>query len=339
MLGGGNPYRREQAYARGAQAAIALAEARRKQEESIAKETALRGLENSSDPNERNIATYFRAGIDPREYTGSRKDLQGIGWGDEARAAIPANLQGMELVNALNLVRDAKPHALTQIQDHTVFNPMLLPGSQPMATNDIGRAMMATESSKQAENYAQAGAANALARHRDAVGVTPEGIDGLLAQANDMSANGVPQETIDTWLTLQMTGRGVKVSAPPKHSPLTGPELSAYFGDDPGAARSFLVWQDKNGSGDDRADLRKFFAQQEAAAAAAPKPVPQAAPSLMDRLSAAVGIGKSEAHGVDPAKQKRGTDAATPQTQADYDALPSGALYRDPDDGKLRRKR
>ncbi|MGO1069321.1 hypothetical protein [Lysobacter sp. CA199] len=144
----------------------ALAESERKMEDAVKERDARLARESLAraqrEAGNADMADYIIAGINPQQFSGAAKDRQAIGWGDEAwkTATSDPALQGVELLNRMNMVREGKPIDLTKIEDHTVYDPTRSPANQQLITNDIGQALIQSLGARATASLSQAGASD-----------------------------------------------------------------------------------------------------------------------------------------------------------------------------------
>lgn len=323
LFGGGDNLGRTSAYQQGAlqgsRLESAMLDARKRRDAEIGRQQAAQA---ASDAGDNELADAILQGFGtPNAISAYRTGAQTRGFRDSAMG-IARNPHGdLNELNRMMLVIGGKPTDLTTIRDHTVFNPLETPDSQPLTTNELGQAMIGLDQARQATERAHQGAYGAQARASDA-----------LADVRRGKVSG-----------MEPDGESVKPSA------LTKTEIEALFGNenggvDPSAYRSFLAFQHRNAETDQRFRNAHFAAQAyatdmhgiESGAGTTAGKSAGGEDGFLSRIMNAFGGGDS---GVpDPAHQKSAADAAHPRSKAEYDALPAGTLYLDPD-GTLRRKR
>jgi hypothetical protein len=339
----------------------AMLGARKARDAEIGRQTLAQKAQDAGDGD---LASMILQSRDPRELGGYRLDQQKLGWGNDAMSAARAPNADMNAVNRMLMVMSGKPADLTKIEDHTVLNPLQTPDAQHLTTDDLGQAMVGAEHALAGQRNASADASRALATKRGGGStLTDDDLQSLMTQAGEMANSDGPgshQAEADAWLQQQVAARG-GTSAPKEVKPtaLTSAEIKALFGTDTGsvdgtAYRGFLAYQNEKSKQDPRFRDARFASQQYAqdmhgitagsATTATGAPSAPVEPGLGSRLMSALTGGSTSAAPapaapVNPADQHTASDAAQPKSKADYDALPSGALYVDPSDGNVRRKR
>ena len=241
-------------------------------------------------------------------------------------------------LNRLNrelMVLHGQPSQLTKVEGQNVLNPMVTPDTQTVAPTDIGEAMIGTQQATAGERNAQAGAANALATlragpqsaafnaladQREAKTGAPTALGGVGLKPSKLT---VPEMT--TALGGEPNARGVRHIDPAKLRQFNTLQQGMIEAGDPNASNSqYVLDRFENSYGND------------------PEDVP---PGTLDiPTDAQAGFDYAAKHGgrvpvtTQPAVVPNPKGVATPKSKADFDALPSGAVYIDPGDGTTRRK-
>ena len=364
MLGGGSDQAYQQGELRGAQVARALAGAREARDKEVGRQQAAQRAYSAGN---NDLGDALMRGENLQETTAGLGNIQHQGFLTDAMKQATDPNASLDSLNRRMIVIGGKPVDLTNIQDNTVYNPMVSPGSQNLQTNEIGNAMIGAEHALSTQRNASAGALDAMAGYHHAqtdkvLGMPMGALDdatlqSIMAQGSAMANEGGPganQAAADLWIQQQMEGHGAHTvggapHANDKPTSLSSEEIKAMFGtNEPGVVntseyRRFLDFQRSHGIPNAqraaqmfRTDMSNVEGGPELPAAPAPA---VDSPSLVDSFKSAVGFGPKHTGPVDHAAQKSAADAATPTSQAEFDALPPGTLFVNPKDGKLLRKK
>lgn len=333
----------------------AMLEARKARDAEIGRQALAKAAQESGDEE---LANFFLQGTNPASVGNFRLDRQKQGFlGDAMTLARDPN-SDQNLLNREMTVIGGKPVDLTKIEGNMVLNPTVTPDSQHINPTALGDAMIGAEHALSGQRNASAEASHALAAKREGLPqLTDDDLGELMSQATAMANEGGPgahQAEADAWLQEQVAQRGGTPGAGAvKATGLTDGQIKAMFGGDAKEYRKFLAYQHRNAQKDPRFNDARYAARAYAAgdmsdveggatttAAPPPSPVePSLGSRMMDAITNLTGGGEAAPAHVNPTEQLSGSDAARPKSKADYDALPSGALYIDPGDGQLRKKR
>lgn len=252
----------------------------------------------------------------PNEVVGAGQQLQA------QDAGLAGNTQAM---NVINSARTGKPLAMTDIAGNTAFNPNLAPDAQTLAPTEVGQSVIG-------KNNASAGADAALTDQRTTLTPLTAALDRARAGAADRSNNPNGKAPNASYLRMVFSAPDTDPKSPSYGLPVVDKQaLGDYFAS--GEALPQYV-QEHFGS----------HPTPGAPAAASPDAgLPSGvsinmAPGTDPRITAAVqAAAAAEARLPKTAPAKGGI--AKPATQADFDALPAGALFVNPKDGKTYRKK
>lgn len=164
MLAGGGRRESDMAgmrgYSQGVSIQNALLEARKRRDAEVGRQAMAKAAFDAGD-NDLGNAMLQGAGDNLGQLGNYRLDKQKLGLLSAAQALASQPDSDMNALNRLMIVAGGKPVDLTKIEDHSIFNPMMTPDSQTIATNEIGSALIG-------KYGAEAGAAHALAGERNA---------------------------------------------------------------------------------------------------------------------------------------------------------------------------
>lgn len=274
------------------------------------------------------VSAMLHAKIDPRHLSGYQKDQQSIGFRKDAMAAAEDPNVSLDSINRRMLVIGGKPVDLTNVSGGVAFNPMVDPHSQTIDPTQVGLAEMMLKG-------AQAEQANAGARAHDAqarLANTKADAGGFKPGSKDPKPTLPPLGALGATLGQGYDKATGLVTIPPEKM------------------QQFLAWQAEKAQGDPRYNNGAFALQHYASEAPLGSGVHDAPADVgADSLGDLMGVSapKGESTGptpmppaAKPADPAPATDEPKkPTTQAEFDALPKGALFINPADGRLMRKK
>lgn len=274
------------------------------------------------------VSAMLRAHQDPRQVSGYLKDQQGIDWGNQAMAAATGEHPDLNLVNRINMVRSGKPEVLTSVDGGTLIDRMVTPDQQAAQG---GNAPTQLSLADMAIKAAQANEHNARARLLDSQAE---------AGGGSRKAGGWSKPTLPPLGALGATlGQGYDKDT----GLVTIP---------PDKMQHFLTWQASKAEQDPRYNNGAFALQHYASEAPLgtgvhDTPADVGATSLTEMMGGApraLAPATSRAPVTVPAPTAAPVTAssnqpARPSSQAEFDALPRGALFINPADGRLMRKK
>jgi hypothetical protein len=287
------------------------------------------------------MSALLHGNKNPNELATAQKTQQATGFSKDAMTAALDPSSSLDSLNRRMIVIGGKPVDLSKVADGVSYDPMQTPGAQTINPTQIGLADMMFKGAQANASNAQAGADAARARESDAHtslyntqtaagGFNPHtGSDGKDALPPISSLGAVLGQSYD-----KATGQ---VSIPPAKM------------------QQFLAWKAQKSATDPRYKngayaLEHYASEAPIGTGINDSPAAIGATSLTDMLGGAGGkpaiappadpiaapAPTLQATGKAPAKNADG--AYTPASKAEFDALPSGALFVNPADGQLRRK-
>lgn len=349
MLGGNSQARQmqlqQQGMAMGMRQASMLEDARQKRDAAIAMDQVPQAIHNVMSPFDPVtgqpympevkaqfqgdlVSAMLRAHQDPRQVSSYIKAQQGIDWGNQAMAAATGDHPDLNLVNRINMVRSGKPEVLTSVDGGTLIDRMVTPDQQAAqggnTPTQLSLADMVIKAAQANEHNARARLLNAQAE----------------AGGGSRKAGGWSKPTLPPLGALGATlGQGYDKDT----GQVTIP---------PDKMQHFLSWQASKAAKDPRYNNGVFALQHYASEAPLgtgvhDAPADVGATSLTEMMGGApraLAPATSRAPVILPAPTAVPVTAssnqpARPSSQAEFDALPQGALFINPADGRLMRKK
>lgn len=227
-LGGGNTPRAEQMRAQGlltgARASDAMAQARQRQQQEVARANLAERYRTQGDPD---LGDMVAGGINPNEYAEADINRQRAKILADTYTRATGKNPDRNMINLLMQVYSGKPEKLTDVAGGMAFNPQVTPDQSQMAPTSVGLADIA-------EKHAQASSAGAAAGEHSA-----------LADLARARTDKVKEE-----VTAPKTGKAL--SREQALSAFGKPDRQGVMQTDPQKYEDFLYFQKKNAMQDPR---------------------------------------------------------------------------------------
>lgn len=315
------------------------------------------------------ISGAVQAGVNPQQITGAQQDQQAIGWGDKSMAMALDPHADLNTLNRVQIVRSGKPVQLSDVKDGVSLDQYVTPDQNTFTPTAVGQSEMAqhlaaagASNASAARQYAGIGADKAA--NYDIQNTT----DGHVARINKLTGQSdLVMNPDGTPMSALLSGRGV--GTPEKVAPTVYEQnfgKPSTNGGPNAKMQQFQAYRAIHPELDEADALQKFeLADQNTFDGSTPLTLADGVPldanqvtanrtgkPVMDKtdttkvlarpvviadapsLSTALSGGGGGAPPVTTAPVATG-GPAMPKSQADFQALPKGAQFINPADGRL----